>query len=507
MIRDKSSFFILLLLLSVPSLLSADIYMHQEAKLKPPGGEPSQQFGKSVDISGNLAIVGAPTTRWDGIGKAYIYRHTGESWILEATLSSDFPNQYDLFGFSVSISGDLAVVGNPMDEENYPGGWIEHGAVHVYRRSPVGTWSQEAKLFGDADSGPWHFGWSVDTDGQRIIAGEQDEICNSTHSAVCLFEFTEGSWPMITYFSHGWMHVYYSCGTYGNSVAIDGPWSVVGNSLWDHDIYYSNLVGAVELYDDQSLSERIFGWEGLDEYGYAVDVDGGLFVAGAPGENQGGVDRGAVRIGSGIWITPDDSHDDQQFGLSVSLKDNLLAVASGEKTVYLFEYDPIPQSWAQAASFPDTGTQVAMDNERMIIGNLEASDSTGEVRIFSQCQSSVDTMIACEPSSGTLPFLTNFDIVVTNCNPFYHRRISNRVDVTIGNGQFYSNWRRGWDNYAPGTQKLRSWFQLVPELPTLIGDNTFSLFAEDVTPAPYNQPPYPAAGDTATDSCVLTAIE
>jgi hypothetical protein len=37
-----------------------------------------------------------------------------------------------------------------------------------------------------------------------------------------------------------------------------------------------------------------------------------------------------------------------------------------------------------------------------------------------------------------------------------------------------------------------------------VGLNEFRLFAADVTPAPYNQPPYPPAGDTDTDGCTIT---
>ena len=45
------------------------------------------------------------------------------------------------------------------------------------------------------------------------------------------------------------------------------------------------------------------------------------------------------------------------------------------------------------------------------------------------------------------------------------------------------------------------WNQSLPDLQTLIGSNLFRILAEDVTPAPFNQPPYPASGDSAKDSC------
>jgi len=40
----------------------------------------------------------------------------------------------------------------------------------------------------------------------------------------------------------------------------------------------------------------------------------------------------------------------------------------------------------------------------------------------------------------------------------------------------------------------------------VIGVNSFTLVAEDVTPAPYNQPPYPASGDGDMESCLVTGI-
>jgi hypothetical protein len=39
----------------------------------------------------------------------------------------------------------------------------------------------------------------------------------------------------------------------------------------------------------------------------------------------------------------------------------------------------------------------------------------------------------------------------------------------------------------------------------MVGENRFTLFGEDVTPAPCNQPPYWPAGETQTDFCTSTA--
>jgi len=56
-----------------------------------------------------------------------------------------------------------------------------------------------------------------------------------------------------------------------------------------------------------------------------------------------------------------------------------------------------------------------------------------------------------------------------------------------------------------GGSYFTSWSQSLPALGTLVGDNIFTLVAEDVTPSPYNQPPYPPAGDTCSSWQMITA--
>ncbi len=76
----------------------------------------------------------------------------------------------------------------------------------------------------------------------------------------------------------------------------------------------------------------------------------------------------------------------------------------------------------------------------------------------------------------------------------------------LAGGQGYSNWRAGFTNVGPGDSYLTSWVQNIPALGSLEGENLFTLVAEDVTPPPYNLPPYPPAGDTDNASCLITGV-
>lgn len=124
-----------------------------------------------------------------------------------------------------------------------------------------------------------------------------------------------------------------------------------------------------------------------------------------------------------------------------------------------------------------------------------------------ECESgAVETVSAslnCVPSSGTLPFGTSMTVGLANLYSGFTRTFAAKLDVTVAAGQHYSNWRTGFTNVAGGDSFSTNWMQGLPALGTLVGNNSFTLQAEDVTAAPYNQPPYPAAGDTDSASCTV----
>lgn len=116
----------------------------------------------------------------------------------------------------------------------------------------------------------------------------------------------------------------------------------------------------------------------------------------------------------------------------------------------------------------------------------------------------VDAELVCLPQSGTLPFSIYMGASMENMASSF-RRASARIDVNIAGGATYTNWRAGWTNLSPGESYTSGWQQSFPAFGTLVGQNIFTLIAVDVTPAPYNQPPYAAAGDSDADQCTVTA--
>ncbi len=109
------------------------------------------------------------------------------------------------------------------------------------------------------------------------------------------------------------------------------------------------------------------------------------------------------------------------------------------------------------------------------------------------------------PGSGTVPFPVVFSVELNNTYGGLTRRVAGRLDVTIASGASYSNWRGGYTNLSAGETYQAVWVTQLPAVGSLLGENSFLLTAEDVTPAPYNQPPHQPAGDTDSALAVVTA--
>jgi hypothetical protein len=70
-------------------------------------------FGYSVVIQGDVAVVGAPQddVAGDRAGAAYVYRFNGSTWSVETRLTASDGEAGDLFGTSVAIDGSTIVIG------------------------------------------------------------------------------------------------------------------------------------------------------------------------------------------------------------------------------------------------------------------------------------------------------------------------------------------------------------------------------------------------------------
>jgi len=107
----------------------------QQGRLVPSDGAAGDQFGNSVSIDGNYAVVAAHLDQDNGTdsGSAYIFKREGQNWVQQAKLAAPDGQQGDFFGQGVSIDSSYVIVGAPYDDDN----GNESGSVHIFRR--IGT--------------------------------------------------------------------------------------------------------------------------------------------------------------------------------------------------------------------------------------------------------------------------------------------------------------------------------------------------------------------------------
>jgi len=112
--------------------------------------------------------------------------------------------------------------------------------------------------------------------------------------------------------------------------------------------------------------------------------------------------------------------------------------------------------------------------------------------------------IVCSPPAGTLPFDATAMVELKNRCPASPRRLAARLDMYLANGRYYANWRVDVLTLAAGERQSGRWTLDLPDIPAFQGTSTGVLVVQDVTPEPYNQPPYPPSGDTVTDTFTVT---
>jgi hypothetical protein len=159
--------------------------------------------------------------------------------------------------------------------------------------------------------------------------------------------------------------------------------------------------------------------------------------------------------------------------------------------------------WLVNASGPSSTCRI-----RVVITTASGSTTAESSANFTLAGESVETLDAsfnCLPLSGVLPFQTAMRVELTNLSAD-RRQFAARIDVALAGGQFFSNWRAGFTNVSAAGTHVESWVQYIPAVGSLVGDNLFQLWAEDVTPPPFNQPPNPPAGDTGSGSCTVSGM-
>ncbi|MBN4065968.1 FG-GAP repeat protein, partial [Candidatus Amoebophilus asiaticus] len=139
-------------------------------------------FGISLCISGDYAIVGAFWEDEDtsgantigNAGSAYIFERDGTgNWNQVQKIVASDRASWDQFGHRVSISGNYAMVGANLEDEDASGADSlgQAGSAYIFERDGSGNWNQVQKITASDREANDRFGYSVSISGNYASVG------------------------------------------------------------------------------------------------------------------------------------------------------------------------------------------------------------------------------------------------------------------------------------------------------------------------------------------------
>jgi hypothetical protein len=183
----------------------------QQARITAPDGAPSEYFGRSIALDGNTLLAGA---YFNAVrGSAYVFVRDGVLWTNQAKLTPT--DAAYLFGYTVSLSGDTAVIGAPGTKTNT-------GSAYVYTRNGT-LWTARAALTSPTPKQNGSFAYAVAVNGVNVFIGAWNE--NSAKGAAYIFRSDQTSWNLYTTLTapDG-----IAGDTFGYEVVIDGATAICG---------------------------------------------------------------------------------------------------------------------------------------------------------------------------------------------------------------------------------------------------------------------------------------
>jgi len=376
--------------LSGVSTVQADAPWEQIHKLLAADGAAEDLFGRSVAIDGNLAVIGAFFDGDNGFrsGSAYVF-DVATGGQLFKLLASD-GTEGDRFGWSVAISGNLAVIGAYLNGDN----GLDSGSAYVF---DVTTGQQLFKLLPSDAEAEDQFGFSVAIDGNLAVIGAR--LDDNGSGSAYVFDVTTGQQLFKLLASDGM-----TSDNFGTSVAIDGNLAVIGARTDGDNGSFSGSAYVFDVTTGQQLF-KLLAADGaeFDSFGGSVAIDGHLAVIGAVGDNDIGTRSGSsyvfdVTTGQQLFkLLASDGTEGDQFGSSIAISGNLAVIAasaddengSHSGSVYIFDVTTGQQLFkllaADGAAFDFFGRSVAISGNLAFIGadgdNDNGSDS-GSVYVF-----------------------------------------------------------------------------------------------------------------------------
>ena len=393
--------------------------------------ETEDRLGYSVDISGNYAIVGCYGDDFGplnpNMGSAYIFEKTGiEDWTFVQKINNSDQDDYDRFGWSVAIDGNMAIIGAYAEDEDASDAntMARAGSAYIFQRGGDGVWTEMQKIVASDRTADDEFGWSVDISDSTVIVGAHHEGHNAAGGE---YEYHAGSAYVFDLGLDGiWTQSQKIVGSdraddhnypegrpdpadedlsdlFGGSVAISGDYIVVGSH--NHD-YGPAGVGTGFLWNQGCayIFERSGGvWteatkiqstirKACDRFGYAVDIDSNIVVVGVYAEDESEFEAASLINAGGAYIfernlvgdwlqiqklDASDRSTGDHFGRDVAISGNYIVIGAEQEDIDAGGEDTLSNAGA-AYIFLKDGGGVWLEIQKITASDRANTDLMGE---------------------------------------------------------------------------------------------------------------------------------
>jgi len=386
-----------------------------ETKLLASDGKLGDQFGTSVSIDGDRALVGAFRHGDNGSqsGAAYVFVRSGPGiWTEEDKLLASDGAAGDQFGVFVSLSGDRALIGASNDDDK----GTDSGSAYVFVRDD-GTWTEEAKLLASDGMAGDSFGLSVSIDGDTALIGARGgdgEEPGSGTAYVFVRDDDDSSDDVMWTQQDKLLASDGAAGDeFGRGVSIDGDRALIG-APGDRDAGFNSGSAYVFVRDDDSddgmwtQEDKLTASDAAagDLFGLSISLSGDTALIGAVFHDDVLFNSGSAYVfvrndddssDDGIWIQEDkllasDAASFSGFGFRVSLSGDtaLIGAFAVSAAAYLFVRDD--GMWSEEAKLTasdadarEFGRSVSIDGDRALVGdraNIANGGFSGAAYIF-----------------------------------------------------------------------------------------------------------------------------
>lgn len=240
-------------------------------------------FGYAVAMNNKYAIISAAYKDAEGVDSGVVYvfdLNTGEQL---HKLTPNDANAGDLFGYTVAIGDNYALIGAPYKDEK----GIDSGAVYKF---DLISGQQLMKITPNDGSTGDLFGFSVGVDGDYgLVSAGYDDLNGTDSGSVYLYNLSTGK--KLQKFEPSSTQ---AGDVFGHSVAMSRKYTIIGAGYQDAQALDT---GAAYLLNDGTLSKLMpSNPEARSVFGHSVAINEDFALISAPYTDEQGVDSGVVYI-------------------------------------------------------------------------------------------------------------------------------------------------------------------------------------------------------------------